>query len=98
MDESHTFAALSEGPQPGVQHERSWQLRRQRARQGFFGMLKQERVNRRHYYTRTDARAVIFDYIERFYNPSVRRRLVNSRPIKTCLTQLSGKKGLTQTA
>lgn len=29
--------------------------------EGFFGMLKRERVNRRHYLTRADARADVFD-------------------------------------
>ena len=43
--------------------------------EGFFGMLKRERVNRRHYMTRSDARADIFDYIEGFYNPRMRSRL-----------------------
>ncbi len=45
------------------------------AAEGFFGMLKRERVNRRRYYTRAEARADIFDYIERFYNPRMRRKL-----------------------
>ena len=36
-------------------------------------MLKRERVNRQHCRTRTEARADIFDYIERCHNP--RRRL-----------------------
>lgn len=43
--------------------------------EGFFGMLKRERINRRRYYTRAEARADVFDYIERFYNPRMRRRL-----------------------
>ncbi len=43
--------------------------------EGFFGMLKRERVNRRRYRTRADARADIFDYIESFYNPRMRSRL-----------------------
>ena len=43
--------------------------------EGFFGMLKRERVNRRRYFTRAEARSDIFDYIERFYNPRMRRRL-----------------------
>ena len=43
--------------------------------EGFFGMLKRERVNRRHYRTRAEARADIFDYIESFYNPRMRSRL-----------------------
>jgi putative transposase len=43
--------------------------------EGFFGMLKRERVNRRRYLTPAEARADVFDYIERFHNPRVRRRL-----------------------
>lgn len=38
--------------------------------EGFFGMLKRERVNRRYYQTRSAARADVFDYIERFSNVS----------------------------
>ena len=36
--------------------------------ESFFGLLKRERVNRRRYRTRAEARSDIFDYIERFYN------------------------------
>ena len=36
--------------------------------ESFFGLLKRERVNRRRYRTREEARADIFDYIEVFYN------------------------------
>ena len=36
--------------------------------ESFFGLLKRERVHRRRYQTRSEARADIFDYIERFYN------------------------------
>lgn len=36
------------------------------AAESFFGLLKRERVNRRRYATRAEARADIFDYIERF--------------------------------
>jgi putative transposase len=43
--------------------------------EGFFGMLKRERVNRRCYRTRAEARTDIIDYMERFYNPRMRRRL-----------------------
>ncbi len=43
--------------------------------EGFFGILKRERVNYRHYRTRDKARSDIFDYIERFHNPRMRRRL-----------------------
>ena len=40
--------------------------------ESFFSTLKTERTNRNQYSTRDAARADIFDYIERFYNP--RRR------------------------
>ncbi len=36
--------------------------------ESFFGLLKRERVHRRSYLTRAEARTDIFDYIERFYN------------------------------
>jgi putative transposase len=42
------------------------------AMESFFSSLKTERVNRCVYRTRDEARADVFDYIERFYNP--RRR------------------------
>lgn len=45
------------------------------AAESFFGLLKRERVNRRHYRTRREARADVFDYIERFHNPRKRRQL-----------------------
>ena len=40
--------------------------------ESFFSTLKTERTNRKRYRTRDEARADVFDYIERFYNP--RRR------------------------
>lgn len=43
--------------------------------EGFFGMLKRERTNHRKYRTRDEARADLFDYIERFHNPRMRRRV-----------------------
>lgn len=42
------------------------------AMEAFFSTLKLERTNRTRYRTRDEARADVFDYIERFYNP--RRR------------------------
>ena len=45
------------------------------AAESFFGLLKRERVNRRRYVTRAEARADIFDYIERFHNQRKRRKL-----------------------
>ena len=43
--------------------------------ESFFGVLKRERVNRRRYQTRAQARSDVFDYIERVYNPRKRRQL-----------------------
>lgn len=40
--------------------------------ESFFSTLKRERPSHRHYENRDEARAEVFDYIERFYNP--RRR------------------------
>jgi len=37
--------------------------------ESYFSTLKAERTNRKHYQTRNAARADVFDYIERFYNP-----------------------------
>jgi len=45
------------------------------AAESFFGVLKRERVNRRRYITRAEARSDIFDYIENFYNQRKRRKL-----------------------
>lgn len=39
------------------------------AMESFFGTLKKERVNRKEYRTREQAKADVFDYVERFYNP-----------------------------
>lgn len=43
--------------------------------ESFFGQLKRERINRRVYLSRAEARADVFDYIERFYNPRKLRQL-----------------------
>lgn len=61
--------------------------------EGFFGMLKRERIHRRIYRTRAEARADVFDYIERFYNPRCHRRLEVARQQELLLTQLSGETG-----
>jgi len=39
------------------------------AMESFFSSLKEERVNRKAYQTRQQAKADVFDYVERFYNP-----------------------------
>jgi hypothetical protein len=43
--------------------------------ESFFGLLKRERVNHRRYRPRDEARADLFDYLERFHNPRMRRRV-----------------------
>jgi putative transposase len=64
------------------------------AAEGFFGMLKRERVNRRRYLTRAEARTDVFDYIEHFYNPRIRRRLrLQDQQQEQTLTQLSVETG-----
>ena len=63
------------------------------AMEGFFGLLKRERVNRRTYRTRAEARADIFDYIERFHNPRRRRRLEAASTKESLLTQPSVETG-----
>ncbi len=39
------------------------------AMESFFSSMKTERLSRKVYRTREDARCDVFDYIERFYNP-----------------------------
>ena len=63
------------------------------AAEGFFGKLKRERVNRRQYRTRAEARADIFDYIERFHNPRRRRKLEMPKQKDVLLTQPSVETG-----
>lgn len=63
------------------------------AAEGFFGLLKRERVNRRHYRTPAEARTDIFDYIERFYNPRRRRELEALENKDLLLTQPSVETG-----
>lgn len=45
------------------------------AAEGFFGLLKRERVYRRQYRTLQEARTDVFDYIERFHNPRMKRKM-----------------------
>jgi hypothetical protein len=45
------------------------------------------------YRTRSEARADVFDYIERFHNPRKERKLEQLRKEEIDLTQLSVKKG-----
>jgi len=57
--------------------------------EGFFGMIKRERINRRRYLTVADA----LDYIERFHNPRIQRRLDSLHRGISTLTQPSAKTG-----
>ena len=61
--------------------------------EGFFGMLKRERVNHRQYRTRDEARADLFDYLERFHNPRMRRRVARQDRKFSALTQQSVEMG-----
>lgn len=61
--------------------------------EGFFGMLKRGRVNHRKYRTRDEARAYLFDYLERFHNPRMRRRVARQDRKFSALSQLSVEMG-----
>jgi putative transposase len=63
------------------------------AAEGFFGMIKRKRIYRRRYLSLTDARSDVFDYIERFHNPRMQRRLDRQDHAITTLTQPSAKTG-----
>ncbi len=63
------------------------------AAESFFGLLKRERVNRRQYRTRAEARADVFDYIERFHNPRRKRKIEQLRKEEVGLTQPSVETG-----
>ena len=43
--------------------------------EGFWGILKRERINQQRYDNPGEARTDVFDYIERFHNPRMRRRV-----------------------
>ena len=61
--------------------------------ESFFGLLKRERVNRRQYRTRSEARADVFDYIERFQNPRKERKIEQLKKEEVASTQLSVETG-----
>ncbi len=54
--------------------------------ESFFANLKKEKIRRRRYRTRADARLEIFEYIELFYNPK-RRHTHNGRLAPTVYEQ-----------
>jgi len=76
-----------------MQHERVGHCGDNAAAEGFFGILKRERVNRRHYRSIDEARSDVFDYIERFHNPRMQQRLDAEDQKFLALTQLSVKNG-----
>ena len=63
------------------------------AAEGFFGMIKRERIHRQRYLILADARADVFDYIERFHNPRMQRRIDALDQAFTALAQVSAKTG-----
>jgi putative transposase len=63
------------------------------AAESFFGLLKRERVNRRRYRTRSEARTDIFDCIERFHNPRRARKIESLKKEEVGLTQPSVETG-----
>jgi len=59
------------------------------AAESFFALLKRDRIHRRRYATRAEARRDVFDYIERFHNPRMQRRLIRQARKEAGLTQPS---------
>jgi putative transposase len=48
--------------------------------ESFFSSLKTERIGNKTYRTRDEARADVFDYIERFYNTKRRQNCISLTP------------------
>jgi putative transposase len=69
---SEQFRLLLEDNGVSCSMSRSGNVWDNAAMESFFSSLKTERTARKTYRTRTEAKADVFDYIERFYNP--RRR------------------------
>lgn len=61
--------------------------------EGFFGVLKRERIHRHQYPTLDTAKADVFDYIERFHNPRMRRRVAKRDQQFSTFTKPSVKTG-----
>ncbi|MQT47902.1 IS3 family transposase [Pseudomonas helleri] len=60
---------------------------------GFFGQLNRERVFHQSYRTFDEVRVDLFDYIERFHNPKMRRRVARQDPKFSTLLKPSVKMG-----
>jgi putative transposase len=57
--------------------------------ESFFSSLKIERTAHKMYRTREEARADVFDYVERFYNPVRRHSTIGYGPRAVCACFLS---------
>lgn len=85
--------AVPEGPPHHQQHERRRSLWDNAEAEGFFGKLKREPVRRPRYLTLAEARSDLFDYIERFHDPLIQRRLDPKDQAFRLLTQQSVETG-----
>jgi len=56
-------------------------------------VIKREHIHRQWYLTLAEARTDVFDYIERFHNSRMQRRIHARDQAFTTLTQLSAKTG-----
>jgi transposase InsO family protein len=63
------LGVIPKGSQSGALDEPSGQLPRQRCCRELLQPAQAERIRRRTYKTRVEARQDVFDYIEMFYNP-----------------------------
>ena len=61
--------------------------------EGFFGLLKRDRINRKRYPTRDTAKADVFNYIEMCHNPRMRRRVAKQDWRYTVYSEPSEKTG-----
>jgi len=73
---SHTYIACAVDHGVVCSMSRSGNVWDNAAMESFFSSLKTERTARRMYRTRDDAKADVFDYIERFYNPKRRHSTI----------------------
>lgn len=85
------------GPQPFRKQTVTTDRNGSHSAEGFFGILKRERVNRRHYRSIAEARSDVFHYIERFHNPGMQQRLDAEDQKFLALTQLATKTELNPT-
>jgi putative transposase len=61
----------------------------------FLGVMKRERINLKNYRTLDEEKSDIFDYIERFHNPRMRRRLTTQDQRFSALLNCPCKRGRT---